>query len=107
EHAAAELGGRTALRSMVPDRLPMAGQLPDMAILDTQRQQLGGGHLRDLPRLDGLYASFAFGSRGLVFASLCAELVASQIEGEPWPVGSDLADAIDPARYLMHWLRKG
>lgn len=107
EHAAAELGGRTAFRSMVPDRLPMAGQLPDMAILDTQRQRLGGGHLRDLPRLDGLYASFAFGSRGLVFASLCAELVASQIEGEPWPVGSDLADAIDPARYLMHWLRKG
>ncbi|WP_449414063.1 bifunctional tRNA (5-methylaminomethyl-2-thiouridine)(34)-methyltransferase MnmD/FAD-dependent 5-carboxymethylaminomethyl-2-thiouridine(34) oxidoreductase MnmC [Pandoraea soli] len=107
EHAAAELGGRTAFRSMVPDRLPMAGQLPDMAALDTQRQQLGGGHLRDLPRLDGLYASFAFGSRGLVFASLCAELVASQIEGEPWPIGSDLADAIDPARYVMHWLRKG
>lgn len=107
EHAAAELGGRTAFRSMVPDRLPMAGQLPDMAALNAHRQRLAGGHLRDLPRLDGLYASFAFGSRGLVFASLCAELIASQIEGEPWPIGSDLADAIDPARYLMHWLRKG
>jgi tRNA 5-methylaminomethyl-2-thiouridine biosynthesis bifunctional protein len=105
--AAAELGGRTAFRALVPDRLPMAGQLPDVASIESQRQRLTGGHLRDLPRLDGLYASFAFGSRGLVFASLCAELVASQIEGEPWPVGSDLADAIDPARYLMQALRKG
>ncbi|MFJ2994980.1 bifunctional tRNA (5-methylaminomethyl-2-thiouridine)(34)-methyltransferase MnmD/FAD-dependent 5-carboxymethylaminomethyl-2-thiouridine(34) oxidoreductase MnmC [Pandoraea sp. NPDC087047] len=107
EHAAAELGGRTAFRALVPDRLPMAGQLPDLTAIERQRQRLTGGHLRDLPRLNGLYASFAFGSRGLVFASLCAELVASQIEGEPWPIGSDLADAIDPARFLMQALRKG
>ncbi|ODP34793.1 bifunctional tRNA (5-methylaminomethyl-2-thiouridine)(34)-methyltransferase MnmD/FAD-dependent 5-carboxymethylaminomethyl-2-thiouridine(34) oxidoreductase MnmC [Pandoraea sp. ISTKB] len=106
ESAAAELGGRTAFRALVPDRLPMAGQLPDVAAIEPLRRRLSGGHLRDLPRLDGLYASFAFGSRGLVFASLCAELVASQIEGEPWPIGSDLADAIDPARYLMRALRK-
>lgn len=106
ESAAAELGGRTAFRAMVPDRLPMAGQLPDLRAIEPMRRRLTGGHLRDLPRLDGLYASFAFGSRGLVFASLCAELVASQIEGEPWPIGGDLADAIDPARYLMHALRK-
>lgn len=104
--AAAELGGRTAFRALATDRLPMAGQLPDVTAIESQRKRLAGGHLRDLPRLDGLYASFAFGSRGLVFASLCAELVASQIEGEPWPLGSDLADAIDPARYLMHSLRK-
>ncbi|AKC68889.1 bifunctional tRNA (5-methylaminomethyl-2-thiouridine)(34)-methyltransferase MnmD/FAD-dependent 5-carboxymethylaminomethyl-2-thiouridine(34) oxidoreductase MnmC [Pandoraea oxalativorans] len=104
--AAAELGGRTAFRAMVPDRLPMAGQLPDLSAIEPLRRRLTGGHLRDLPRLHGLYASFAFGSRGLVFASLCAELVASQIEGEPWPIGSDLADAIDPARYLIHALRK-
>ncbi|AJC20498.1 bifunctional tRNA (5-methylaminomethyl-2-thiouridine)(34)-methyltransferase MnmD/FAD-dependent 5-carboxymethylaminomethyl-2-thiouridine(34) oxidoreductase MnmC [Pandoraea pulmonicola] len=107
ESAAVELGGRTAFRALVPDRLPMAGQLPDVAAIESQRQRLAGRHLRDLPRLDGLHASFAFGSRGLVFASLCAELVASQIEGEPWPVGSDLADAIDPARFLMQALRKG
>ena len=106
EQAAAELGGRTAFRALMPDRLPMAGQLPDLAAIEPQRKRLAGGHLRDIPRLDGLYASFAFGSRGLVFASLCAELVASQIEGEPWPIGSDLADAVDPARYLMQSLRK-
>jgi len=107
--AAAELGGRTAFRALVTDRMPMAGQLPDMAAIASsapKRRRLAGGHLRDLPRLSGLYASFAFGSRGLVFASLCAELVASQIEGEPWPIGSDLADAIDPARFLLQALRK-
>lgn len=107
--AAAQLGGRTAFRALVTDRLPMAGQLPDMPAIassDPQGRRLAGGHLRDLPRLPGLYASFAFGSRGLAFAALCAELVASQIEGEPWPVGSDLADAIDPARFLLQALRK-
>ncbi|MGC7405433.1 bifunctional tRNA (5-methylaminomethyl-2-thiouridine)(34)-methyltransferase MnmD/FAD-dependent 5-carboxymethylaminomethyl-2-thiouridine(34) oxidoreductase MnmC [Pandoraea pneumonica] len=107
--AAAELGGRTAFRALVTDRMPMAGQLPDMAAIASsapERRRLAGGHLRDLPRLPGLYASFAFGSRGLVFAALCAELVASQIEGEPWPIGSDLADAIDPARFLLQALRR-
>lgn len=104
--AAAELGGRVAFRALVVDRLPMTGQLPDVAAAELDRKRLTGGHLRDLPRLPGLYSSFAYGSRGLVWASLCAELVASQIEGEPWPVAADLADAIDPARFLMQALRR-
>ncbi|GAB3625655.1 bifunctional tRNA (5-methylaminomethyl-2-thiouridine)(34)-methyltransferase MnmD/FAD-dependent 5-carboxymethylaminomethyl-2-thiouridine(34)oxidoreductase MnmC [Pandoraea terrae] len=101
-----QVTGRVAFRCLAPDRMPMAGQVPDMEAVQALGRRLVGGHLRDVPRLPGLYGSFALGSRGLVLAALCAELVASQIEGEPWPVTADLADAIDPARYLMHALRR-
>ena len=61
----------------------------------------------DLPHTDGLYGAFAYGSRGLVWAALGAELIASQLEGEPWPLERDLAEDIDPARFLLRALRQG
>ena len=36
---------------------------------------------------------------GLLFAAICAELLASRMEGEPLPVEDDLARAVDPARF--------
>jgi tRNA 5-methylaminomethyl-2-thiouridine biosynthesis bifunctional protein len=67
---------------------------------------LRGAHLRDLPRQPGLYGAFGLGSRGLVLAPLAAELIAAQIEGEPWPVERALAAALDPARFLLQRLRR-
>ena len=55
--------------------------------------------------MPGLYGAFGFGSRGLVWAALGAELIASQLEGEPWPLERELADAVDPARFLIRALR--
>ena len=40
-----------------------------------------------------------FGARGLVFASICAELLASQVDGEPLPLERDLVRAIAPTRF--------
>ena len=54
-----------------------------------------------------LYGAFAFGSRGLVWSVLGAELIAAQIEGEPWPIERELAEAIDPGRFLLRALRHG
>jgi tRNA 5-methylaminomethyl-2-thiouridine biosynthesis bifunctional protein len=68
---------------------------------------LRGAHLADLPRRPGLYASFAFGSRGLALAPLAAELIAAQIEGEPWPLERELAARIDVARFLLEVVRRG
>jgi tRNA 5-methylaminomethyl-2-thiouridine biosynthesis bifunctional protein len=64
--------------------------------------RLRGARLPDLPRLPSLYCLAALGSRGLTLAPLLAEHVAASIGGEPAPVESDLAAAVDPARY---WLR--
>ncbi|RDU98511.1 bifunctional tRNA (5-methylaminomethyl-2-thiouridine)(34)-methyltransferase MnmD/FAD-dependent 5-carboxymethylaminomethyl-2-thiouridine(34) oxidoreductase MnmC [Trinickia dinghuensis] len=103
----ATLSGRVAFRCVTSDRLPMIGALADETASEQQAASLCGAWPLDLPRAPGLYGSFAFGSRGLVWASLGAELAASQLEGEPWPLERDLAEALDPARYLLRALRQG
>ena len=65
------------IRCAAPDRLPMVG-----------------------PIAPGLWASTAMGSRGLSFAHLCAELLAAQLHGEPWPVEKKAAAALDVQRHL-------
>lgn len=103
----ATLGGRVAFRCVTSDRLPMIGALADEAACASQAASLRGAWPLDLPRADGLYGAFAFGSRGLVWSSLGAELIASQLEGEAWPLERDLAESLDPARYLVRALRQG
>lgn len=104
---AAALDGFVGLRSVSHNRLPLIGAVADEDAAVGRAGALRGAHLRDIPRLPGLYASLALASRGLTWAALGAELIASTIEGEPLPIESDLADAIDPARSLMRALRQG
>ncbi|SDF88264.1 bifunctional tRNA (5-methylaminomethyl-2-thiouridine)(34)-methyltransferase MnmD/FAD-dependent 5-carboxymethylaminomethyl-2-thiouridine(34) oxidoreductase MnmC [Paraburkholderia phenazinium] len=103
----ASLAGRVAFRCVTSDRLPMIGALADEAAAIDDSERLRGAWPLDLPRSSGLYGAFAYGSRGLVWASLGAELIASQIEGEPWPIERDLAEDLDPARFLLRALRQG
>jgi tRNA 5-methylaminomethyl-2-thiouridine biosynthesis bifunctional protein len=49
----------------------------------------------------GLWVCTAMGSRGLTFAPLCAELLAARLHGEPLPLESKLAQALD-ARKKTH-----
>ncbi|MBN3854422.1 bifunctional tRNA (5-methylaminomethyl-2-thiouridine)(34)-methyltransferase MnmD/FAD-dependent 5-carboxymethylaminomethyl-2-thiouridine(34) oxidoreductase MnmC [Paraburkholderia sp. Ac-20340] len=98
--------GRVALRCVASDRMPMIGQLGDETAARQDAQRLSGAWPLDLPRTPGLYGAFAFGSRGLVWAALGAELIASQLEGEPWPLERELAEQIDPARFLQRALRQ-
>jgi tRNA 5-methylaminomethyl-2-thiouridine biosynthesis bifunctional protein len=101
------LAGRVAFRCVTSDRLPMIGALADETAAIHDAERLRGAWPLDLPRVTGLYGAFAYGSRGLVWASLGAELIASQIEGEPWPIERDLAEDLDPARFLLRALRQG
>ncbi|HEX7908575.1 MAG TPA: bifunctional tRNA (5-methylaminomethyl-2-thiouridine)(34)-methyltransferase MnmD/FAD-dependent 5-carboxymethylaminomethyl-2-thiouridine(34) oxidoreductase MnmC [Paraburkholderia sp.] len=103
----ADLTGRVAFRCVTSDRMPMIGQFADETLAARDAQRLRGAWPLDLPRTDGLYGAFAYGSRGLVWAALGAELIASQLEGEPWPLERDLAEDIDPARFLLRALRQG
>ena len=75
------LGGRVAFRAMSFDRLPVLGAMP------------GEGQA-------GLFACLALGSRGMTWAALAGEIVASRITGEPMPVEAALLSALDPARFL-------
>jgi tRNA 5-methylaminomethyl-2-thiouridine biosynthesis bifunctional protein len=82
-----KLDGRVAFRAVVPDRLPMIGPIADA-------------------RGAGLYGAFAYGSRGLLWATLGGELLASMLEGEPLPVERKLAAAVDPGRFALRAARR-
>ncbi|TFW09644.1 tRNA U-34 5-methylaminomethyl-2-thiouridine biosynthesis protein, partial [Oxalobacteraceae bacterium OM1] len=89
------LAGRVGFRCMTPDRLPLAGVVPDM------QAAIAGSRLRDVPRLPGLHALLGYGSRGIIWAPLMAELLAAQLEAEPLPLERELKDALDPARFAL------
>ncbi|MDP1651117.1 MAG: FAD-dependent 5-carboxymethylaminomethyl-2-thiouridine(34) oxidoreductase MnmC [Rhodocyclaceae bacterium] len=74
----AKLAGRVSFRPMSPDRLPIVGPLAAN---------------------EGLWIIDGFGARGLVFAAICAELLAGQIGGEPLPLEADLVAAVAPGRF--------
>ena len=96
----APLAGRTGFRCVAPDRLPLAGALPDPGVPGRCER------LRDVPRWPGLHGLLGYASRGLIWAPLAAELLACQLEGEPLPVEAQLAAALDPARFLLRERRR-
>lgn len=97
----ASLEGLVGFRAVAPDRLPLIGALADDDTRAPKNPQLAS-----LPRQEGLYGAFAYGSRGLLWAGLGGELLASLIEGEPLPLEGPLADALDPGRFLLRALRR-
>jgi tRNA 5-methylaminomethyl-2-thiouridine biosynthesis bifunctional protein len=97
------LAGRVGFRCVASDRLPLVGALPDKNGACAVRE----AKLKDLPRFPGLYSLLGYASRGLIWAPLAAELLVSQLNGEPLPIEADLAAALDPARFLLKQQRRG
>jgi tRNA 5-methylaminomethyl-2-thiouridine biosynthesis bifunctional protein len=91
------LQGRVAWRAVTRDRLPLVGAAPDANAPLPARADAP----RLLARQPGLWLHSGLGSRGLTTAVLCAELIAAQVSGAPWPLDADLVDAIDPARWML------
>ena len=77
------VSGRVAFRAVAPDRLPVVGRISDE-----------------------VHGAFAFGSRGLLWSTLAAELIASELEGEPLPIEGILCDALSPARFARRAARR-
>jgi tRNA 5-methylaminomethyl-2-thiouridine biosynthesis bifunctional protein len=82
QYAAGQLALWRGQRCVSHDRLPLVG-------LAT----VGGDK--------GLWMCLAMGARGLTFASLCAELLAARLMGEPLPLPRRLARLLDAQR-LQH-----
>ncbi|MCU6500617.1 FAD-dependent 5-carboxymethylaminomethyl-2-thiouridine(34) oxidoreductase MnmC [Rugamonas sp. A1-17] len=98
--ATAPLAGRVGFRCAAPDRLPLAGPLPDYPSAGRLER------LRDVPRHPGLYGLLGYASRGLIWAPLMAELLVSQLENAPPPLEAMLVDALDPGRFLLKQRRR-
>ena len=85
------LSTRVGFRTNTPDRLPLCGPLN---IAEMTSPEIMG----EAPQL---YMATAYGSHGLLFAPLGAEIVASQICKEKTKIAKqDLIEAISPARYF-------
>ena len=96
------LDGRVGLRTAAPDRLPLVGTLPDPGAVTPNTPTLAS-----LPRREGLHVLLGLSARGMVWAPLAAELLASQLNGDPWPIERELVRALDPARFHLRALRRG
>jgi tRNA 5-methylaminomethyl-2-thiouridine biosynthesis bifunctional protein len=70
--------GRASLRAVLPDRLPLLGPVKG-------RQ--------------GVYVAAGYASRGVVWAGLLGETLASMILHEPLPLENEVVNAITPARF--------
>ena len=75
--AAGPAHARAAVRATTPDRMPLAGAVPERP---------------------GLFVLGGLGSRGFCAAPLLAEHVAALTVGAPSPLPRDLAARVDPAR---------
>ncbi|WP_157826908.1 FAD-dependent 5-carboxymethylaminomethyl-2-thiouridine(34) oxidoreductase MnmC [Macromonas nakdongensis] len=69
------------VRCTLPDRLPAVGPV-------------------DPQGLPGLHVCVGLGARGLTLSVLCGEVLAAQLQGEPWPLERKLAQALMAERFL-------
>ncbi|WP_395606390.1 bifunctional tRNA (5-methylaminomethyl-2-thiouridine)(34)-methyltransferase MnmD/FAD-dependent 5-carboxymethylaminomethyl-2-thiouridine(34) oxidoreductase MnmC [Pseudomonas sp. B22129] len=103
-----QLEGRAAFRCTSPDYLPIVGPLADLATFNQAYAVLSkdARHVPDTscPWLPDLYVNSGHGSRGLVTAPLCGELVAAWINEEPLPLPRSVAEACHPNRFALRRL---
>ena len=106
-----QLEGRAAFRCTSPDYLPIVGPLAERTAFDQAYAALRKD-ARQIPEaacpwLDGLYINSGHGSRGLITAPLCAELLAAWLNDEPLPVPVSVAEACHPNRFAVRALIRG
>ncbi|NMH61294.1 bifunctional tRNA (5-methylaminomethyl-2-thiouridine)(34)-methyltransferase MnmD/FAD-dependent 5-carboxymethylaminomethyl-2-thiouridine(34) oxidoreductase MnmC [Alteromonas sp. MYP5] len=99
---------RAAVRLGVPDHQPLCGALPDAEKYRQWHATLRK-HSDEVPaNVAGrnIYLLSALGSRGLTTAPLLAELLASQLCGQPGPLAKSSISALDPNRFILKTLKQ-
>jgi tRNA 5-methylaminomethyl-2-thiouridine biosynthesis bifunctional protein len=108
--AVENLQGRVAFRCTLPDYLPLVGAVPhEQAMLEDfapLRKNARAAIYKTGSYHKGLFINIGHGSRGLAYTPLSAELLAAQINQEVLPLPRELANALNPARFLIRDLIK-
>lgn len=104
-----DLEGRAAYRCTATDYLPIVGPIAqrDIFLEDYKVLIKDAKKIPDTPCswVNGLFLNIAHGSRGLITAPLCGEMLASWLENEPLPIEQDLMEACHPNRFWVRELR--
>lgn len=98
---------RAAIRCQTPDRLPVAGPLPDWNFYGAAYDDLRLGKSRDYPPGEvapSLFILSGLGSRGLVTAPYAASLMVAEMTGAP--IEREIAEALHPARFFIRDLKR-
>jgi tRNA 5-methylaminomethyl-2-thiouridine biosynthesis bifunctional protein len=104
DHQYANVGIRCTTR----DHFPYMGNVPDYQkckLLYRNAQKTMPND--NAPFHNNLYILTGLGSRGLNTAPLLAETLASQINGEPLPLGVEMLNAMQCNRQWINYLKKG
>lgn len=94
---------RVAFRSQTLDYRPLAGQLLDEEKLRVKPPRYNANPV-DLPWLNGLYVNAGHGSKGMITAPICGELIASLVTKTALPIDAKLASSMNPSRFLLREL---
>ena len=95
---------RAAIRQTLPDHQPAAGNLPLTAETCERWLALGKGiglARVPTPPVQRVQILTGLGSRGLTTAPLMAEILASQLTGEPLPLSNTLLQTVNPQRFIV------
>ena len=98
-----DVQSRVSWRSQTLDYRPLAGQLLDEEKLRKTSLRYNANPA-DLPWLHGLYVNAGHGSKGMITAPLCGELIANLITIMPLPLDGKLASSMNPSRFLLREL---
>ena len=119
--------GFAAIRATTPDRLPLLGPVPDFALARDIYGDIRHGRSLDkyasLPCHTGLYIFGGLGSRGIVTAPLCAQLLSNYLLGSNKDIPdsdgvnsgnatrenfdlNEWAPLLNPARFLIRQLKR-
>ncbi|WP_319535185.1 bifunctional tRNA (5-methylaminomethyl-2-thiouridine)(34)-methyltransferase MnmD/FAD-dependent 5-carboxymethylaminomethyl-2-thiouridine(34) oxidoreductase MnmC [uncultured Vibrio sp.] len=101
---------RQGIRCVSRDHLPFIGNISDFESVKTQYANLQNQkeeEVEAIHQFPNLFCFLGLGSRGLSSAPLMAELLASQICGDPLPLPVDVLAELHPSRMWVRKLRKG
>ena len=100
---------RAAVRCQTPDFLPIAGPIPDWDYFSACYDGVRTGARGPFPpaqRITNIFILGGLGSRGLVTAPYCADIIAAAMTGGPAPAERMIADALDPARFFIREMKR-
>ena len=101
--------GYSAIRSATPDRLPVVGPVPEATKFKKDFERLSHGPRGRFPTSvdyqPNLFVLAGLGSRGIMTSALSAEVLTSQMLGEPWPVERTVTTALSPSRFLARAMK--
>jgi tRNA 5-methylaminomethyl-2-thiouridine biosynthesis bifunctional protein len=107
---ASSLDGRTSFRCTTPDFLPIVGPAPKLNDYLKDYKLMKKNARSHIPTpggtWKGLYLNIGHGSKGLSYAPICADLIASQVFKEVPPLELDLRRAIHPGRFIIRDIKR-